>query len=491
MNAKPNIVVVMADQHRADMLGCAGDPVIKTPHIDRLAREGVRFDRAYCQGPLCMPARASVLTERYVRDHGVFENRSQVADGTPTFLHRIRAAGYRTSAIGKMHLWPHGLAQHQSTAAMREVLVAYGFDDPIETVGKLASRAHDTPYTDYLRERGLLEVYRSFIAHNRLSGNRAGAPSWHADPCPLPVEDYPDAWHGRRAAQWIDDYAGDAPFFLWVGFPGPHNPWDAPREAVDQYRDAEIPMPRSLERPAVPAAGPFNLFLNAFLAHSDSSTMTDEAIIAMRRAYYANVSVIDAGLGAIVSALARRQMLDNTWVVYTGDHGEMMGEHRMLAKMVFYEPSVRVPLIVRPPGAMPARVVHERVQLMDLSATIRDIAGAGALTDSAANSLLPAIRDNRAPAAIPALVSENYGFAMFLADRYKLVVFEDTLEPGQLFDEIEDPAEDRNLCGDPAYAKVIDAMHEEHVAPFFKTAPLRPHPGLTSRIAARRAPVRG
>jgi arylsulfatase len=485
MSEQPNIVLVMADQHRADMLGCAGDPVIKTPHIDQLAREGVRFERAYCQGPLCMPARASVLTERFVRDHGVFENSSQVADGTPTFLHRIRDAGYHTAEIGKMHLWPHGQRQVHSTAAMRELMVAYGFDEPIETVGKLASRAHDTPYTDYLRERGLLEVYREFIARTRLSGNRAGTPAWQADPCPLSMEDYPDAWHGRRAAQWIDSYAGRAPFFLWVGFPGPHNPWDAPREAVDQYRDAEIPKPRSLERPAVPAAGPFKLFLNAFLAHSDSATMTDAAIVALRRAYYANISVIDAGLGAITAALSRRKMLDNTWIIYTSDHGEMMGEHRMLMKMVFYEPSVRVPMIVRPPGATPARVVRERVQLMDLSATIRDIAGATAIAGSGANSLLPVIRRGAAPAPIPALVSENYGFAMFLADRYKLVVFEDTLEAGQLFDEIEDPAEDRNLFGDLAYKKIVDTMLEEHVRPFFKTTPVRPHPTLVARLAAR------
>ena len=485
MSEQPNIVLVMADQHRADMLGCAGDPVIKTPHIDQLAREGVRFERAYCQGPLCMPARASVLTERFVRDHGVFENSSQVADGTPTFLHRIRDAGYHTAEIGKMHLWPHGQRQVHSTAAMRELMVAYGFDEPIETVGKLASRSHDTPYTEYLRERGLLEVYRGFIARTKLSGNRAGTPAWQADPCPLSIEDYADAWHGRRAANWIASYAGRAPFFLWVGFPGPHNPWDAPREAVEQYRDAEIPMPRSLERPAVPAAGPFNLFLNAFLAHSDSATMTDAAILALRRAYYANISVIDAGLGAIIAALTRAKMLDNTWIIYTSDHGEMMGEHRMLMKMVFYEPSVRVPMIVRPPGATPARVVRERVQLMDLSATIRDIAGGRAIEGSGANSLLPVIRDGAAPAAIPALASENYGFAMFLADRYKLVVFEDTLEPGQLFDEIEDPSEDRNLCGDPAYAKIVDTMLEEHVRPFFKSAPVRPHPPLVARLAAR------
>lgn len=487
MGAKPNIVMVMSDQHRGDILGCAGDPSVKTPNMDRLASEGVRFDRAYCQGPLCMPARASILTERYVRDHGVFENASRVADGTPTFLHRLREAGYYTVEIGKMHLWSHGAAQGRTTAAMRDLMVSYGFDEPIETVGKLASRTYETPYTDYLRARGELDKYRNFIARHRHAGNRSGAPAWQAEPCPLALEDYPDAWHGRHAAEWIDHYAGAAPFFLWVGFPGPHDPWDAPREAIDWYRDSEIPMPRSLVRPEVPASGALSVFLNAFLAYSDSYSMTDAAIRAMRRAYYANVTVIDHGLGLIVDALARKRMLDNTWVIYTSDHGEMMGEHRMLAKMVFYEPSVRVPMIVRPPGGCAPGTIMEPVQLMDLAATFRNIAGAGEIENSAARSLLATITNAAPPPLITAIASENYGFAMFLSGSCKIIVFEDTQEVGQLFDLTIDPDENRNLRDDPAYTKIVGAMLEQHVRPFFRTAPLRPHPTLISRLQQRQA----
>ena len=490
MNDQPNIVFVMSDQHRADVMGCAGDPVVKTPNMDRLAGEGIRFERAYCQGPLCMPARASMLTERYVRDHGVFENGSQVSDGTPTFLQKLRDAGYYTCEIGKMHLWPHGQVHEKNVSAMRDLLVTYGFDEPIETVGKLASRAHDTVYTDYLREKGLLDRYRDFIGSFRHGGNAKGAAAWQAEPCPLALEDYADAWHGARAAKWIEDYSRRQPFFLWVGFPGPHDPWDAQAEALEQYRHAEIPLPRSLNLPAVPQSGPFNVFLNAFLMYSDSATMTDEAITEMRRAYYANVTVIDTGLGRIVEALQKKGILDNTWIVYASDHGEMMGEHRMVTKMVFYEPSVRVPMIVRPPGGAPARTVQEPVQLMDLAATFREIAGAAALEQSAANSLVPSLAGDREPVALDALPSENFGFSMFLTDRYKLVVYEDTCEPGQLFDLLEDPAEDRNLCGDPNHAGLVERLVKDHAQPFLATRPLRPHPTLVDRqgLRGRRAP---
>jgi arylsulfatase len=117
----PNILLIMSDQHRANVMGCAGDPVVQTPHIDRLAAEGVRFENVYCQGPLCMPARASLLTERYVRDHGVFQNTWDTPVSMPTVVRDVAEAGYHTSCVGKMHLR------------------AYGFAEPIETVGKLAT----------------------------------------------------------------------------------------------------------------------------------------------------------------------------------------------------------------------------------------------------------------------------------------------------------------------------------------------------------------
>jgi arylsulfatase len=240
-----------------------------------------------------------------------------------------------------------------------------------------------------------------------------------------------------------------------------------------------------VEPPALPGAGPLQIFLRAMMTYSDSDTMTTGAIAKMRRAYYANVTLIDEAVCAIVAALERRAMLDNTWIIYTSDHGEMMGEHRMLAKMVFYEPSVRVPLVFRPPGGVAPRTVVDRAQLLDVAATVREIAGAPALESSEGQSMLAAIAGAQPFEPRRALPTENFGFAAFIRDRYKLVVYEDTLAPVQLFDLAEDPAEDHNVARDPGYARVVDELMEADVRPFLTARPLRPHPDLVSRLTAR------
>ena len=486
MSRRPNILLLMADQHRADILGCAGDPVVATPNIDRLAAEGVRFDRAYCQGPLCMPARASLLTERYVRDHGVFENQSQVELGTPTFLTALREAGYQTGCIGKMHLWVHGgEPRTQHTRDRIGDLTAYGFEQPIETVGKLAGVAVRSAYSDYLEERDLYKTYREHVGSRMY---RTGTPVWNSDPIPLSEYDYVDAWHGRRVVDWIENRVDDRPFFQWVGFPGPHDPWDAPRASRELYEGVELPMPGTLTLPELPGKGPFETFLRIFMHHGGTKGLTDAVIQDVRRAYYADVTVIDRAVGEIIGALERTGQLDDTWIIYTSDHGEMMGEHRMLMKMVFYEPSVRVPLIVRPPGGRAAgpEVIDDLVEQIDLAATFRELAGAPAVPESEARSLLPALERGEA-CGRDVIVSENYGFAMFREDRYKLVVYEDDSAAGQLFDLAEDPLEERNLIDAKAAAPVLERMMEQHVRPFLATSPARPHPGLVERLNENRA----
>ena len=458
------------------MLGCAGDPVARTPHIDALAARGLRFTRANCQGPLCMPARASLLTERYVRDHGVFENRAETPESFPTGPQALREAGVHTAVIGKTHLWTHGQIHRSATTQdMAPMLERYGFAESHETVGKLANLRHPNPYTDHLKSVGLLDVYREHVGARAYgAGARAKIPLYDATPIPLPLEHYVDAWHGDRAARWIDEYRRPDPFFLFVGFPGPHDPWDAPREAVDAYRDAQIPMPRSTRRPDVPDQGPYSAFLKAFLAFSYSDALTDDRIREARRAYYANVDIIDQAVGRIVAALERTGRLDDTWLVYTADHGEMMGEHGFLAKMVFYDPAVRIPLIVRPPRGCEPREVRDLVEQFDLSATINSIAGARAVPGSDARSLLPYF-ENGAPDPRSLSVTENFGFAAFETERFKLVVHEDELAPVQLFCRDHDPTDDDDRIADPELRPEVDELMETVVRPFFATPPARPH----------------
>ncbi len=480
----PNILLVMSDQHRADMMGCAGDASTLTPSLDALAAEGVRFSRVSCQGPLCMPARASFMTERYVRDHGVYTNASEIPPDSPTYASALREAGYHTTLLGKAHLYldEQLTVPHMDDMAGR--LEALGFAEVFETGDKFVGKI-PTRYTDYLAGQGLLDAYKKHIADRSYQGeNEDGqnatkcVPMWDSTPTPLPLGSYVDAWHGQQAVRWIEGYERAEPFFLFVGFPGPHDPWDAPAEAVERYRDVDISMPVSTRRPDMEGTGRYGALLGGFLWVSDSETMTDDAIRGMRRSYAADISVIDQAVGGIVDALERKGMLDNTWIIYTSDHGEMGGNHGLMSKCVLYEPAVRVPLIVRPAGGCAPAVVDALVEHLDVPATLRAIADAPDVPDSEGRSLLANVQDPASPASRSLTVSENWGFAAFETPRYKLVVDEDAVSPCQLFDLAEDPAEDHNLLPDPAAAPLVEEMMETHVRPFFRTAPARPIPSF-------------
>jgi choline-sulfatase len=246
---------------------------------------------------------------------------------------------------------------------------------------------------------------------------------------------------------------------------------------VARYDGVDISMPATTTRPVVEGTGRYGALLQGFLWVSDSETMSDDAIRAMRRSYAADISVIDDAVGRIVEALARRELLDSTWIVYTSDHGEMAGSHGLMSKCVLYEPAVRVPLIVRPPGGCAPRVVDSLIEQLDVPATVREIAGAPEVDGSEGQSLLGAVGGS-APPRRDVAVSENWGFAVFETERHKLVVDEDACEPCQLFDLLEDPAEDYDLVRDPASADVVGELMETHVRPFFRTPPARPHPSI-------------
>jgi arylsulfatase len=478
MPKSPNVVLLMSDQHRADVMGCAGDAAAITPHMDALAAAGVRFSRTNCQGPLCMPARASFATERWVRDHGVFDNYSEIPAGTPTFLHGLREAGYHTAEIGKMHLWMHSQHPGKTSWDLIPFMESLGFSESIETLGKHASLKRDNPYSAHLRAKGLLDAYQQMLHDKTYQTDGAQTtPTWDASPCEMAIDDYVDGWHGAEAVRWIEEYDRDEPFFLWVGFPGPHDPWDAPTEARGWYDGVDIPGPGSFTEPDLTHTANLRGLIEMMQGIGNTATLTPERLTTVRLAYYAAVSIIDRAIGRVVDALERTGRLDDTWIIYTTDHGEMLGEHRMLLKCVFYDPSVRVPLIVRPPGGREGRVVDDIVEHFDISAAIRHIASAPDLVESEARSLRGYV-DGDDPEARTVSITENWGFAAFETEHHKLVLDEDTLTPVQLFDRREDPLEDHNLVADPDLAEIIDEMLDTHARPFLATPPARPHQSL-------------
>ena len=211
-----------------------------------------------------------------------------------------------------------------------------------------------------------------------------------------------------------------------------------------------------------------------FLWLSDSKTMTDDAVRGMRRAYSADISIVDDGVDRILTALEEKDLLDDTWVIYTSDHGEMGGNHGLMSKCVLYEPAVRVPLIVRPPDGCPPRVVDALIEHIDVPATVREIAGAPELPVSDGRSLLGYL-GGEDPLPRSVSVSENWGFASFETEHFRMVVDEDALVPCQLFDVLDDPGEDHDLLHDPNSKATVDQMMETIVRPFFRSPPARPH----------------
>ena len=476
----PNIVLIMADQHRADFLGCAGEVGALTPNLDRLAATGVRFTGVNCQGPLCMPARASFMTERYVRDHGVYTNWAEIDPSSPTYVKALRDVGYHTAMIGKAHLYRDDAhdAGHVDDLAHR--LTDLGFAE-VQESGDKFSTGMPNRYTDHLRARGLLDAYQQHIRDRSYQGeNETGAnatkrvPMWDPTPMPLPLDAYFDHWQGDQAVGWIEEYDSEAPFFVFIGFPGPHDPWDAPTEARERYDDVDLALPRSTERPASSDAGTYGRLLDAFLWLSDTETMTDDAIAGMRRAYASNITVIDDAVGHIVGALEAKGVMDDTWVLYTSDHGEMAGDHGLMSKCLLYRGAARVPLIIRPPGGRDPLVVDSLVEHMDVAATVRDVAGAPAIPNGEGRSLRGHL-DDQPPPTREVSISENWGFALFETERYKLVVDEDAMMPCVLVDLKADPDEDVNLIADPSAASVVNDLMDAYVRPFLATKPARPH----------------
>ncbi|HET7572622.1 MAG TPA: sulfatase-like hydrolase/transferase [Gaiellaceae bacterium] len=459
--SRPNVVWILTDEWRHDAAGYAGNAVVSTPALDALAARGTAYRNAYCESPVCQPSRASLLTCRFPSQHGKRQN----AHGefpppeADSVVHRLRAAGYRTLQVGKTHFsWdPYDPERRRPGPPLER----YGFHESAEEYDKhvLMEEEIETPYVAYLRSRGLLDAWR---AHEReqteamFGRDPAGRAAF---PEELAPEDTLDAFVGRQACERIERCAeSDEPFFLWAGFVGPHPPFDAPRELAERFDPAEIPLgPVARAEPPANAYGDFIRWCIAFLG-LDGYGEDDYRV--MGRHYYGVLALIDEQIGRIAVTLERCGLAENTWIVVSSDHGELLGDHGLVTKAVFYEASVRVPLLVVPPRgqAHAAREERRLVQGIDAAATILELAGAdtGGL---AGRSLLTA-------APRPVVFSEIGAFSMVATPELKLVVETETLEPQALYDLRTDPDELRDVAGDPAYADAVRELVERRLRPY-------------------------
>lgn len=425
---RPNVLLIQADQLAAAALGAYGNDVVKTPHLDALATDGVVFDRAYCNSPLCAPSRASMMTGLLPSQIGAFDNAADFGASVPTFAHLLRTVGYRTALIGRMHfIGPdqlHGFEQRLTTDIYPATL------DMVPDWEAPASQRlpwyHDT-CSVFTAGASVATVQRDF--------------------------DDEVTFRSLRHLNDLARYSQDAPFLLVASFIHPHDPYEPPAEYWDRYADVEIDDPR-VPTIALDDLDPHSRRLQQ-MSGFDQRMPDAEQIRRARRAYYAAVSYVDDNVGRIVARLGALGLRENTIIIVTSDHGDMLGERGLWYKMSPFEQSSRVPLIVNAPERFAARRVGEPVSLIDLLPTLVEL-GDGASAETAGRSLVPLI------AGAQETTDPDEVFIEYLAEgvstphitvvsgRYKYVRCPG--DPDQLFDLDADPDELRNVAGDAGYA---------------------------------------
>jgi uncharacterized sulfatase len=446
-----NVLFIVSDD-LCNVLGCYGNPMVKSPNADKLAAKGVRFDRAYCQFPLCNPSRASFLTGLRPDTLRVYENTTQFRQNVPdaqSLPQTFRKAGYFVGRVGK--LYHYGVPAQIGTN---------GLDDEPSWEVRVNPRGRDKDDEDK-------NLIFSLTPNAKGSARYGGTLSW------LAADGTDDEQtDGKTAAEVVKllEANKDRPFFLGCGFFRPHTPYVAPKNYFATYPTDRI------TPPAVPPGhrevGPAPAFGSG---KKEQEAMTDEQRKQAIQAYYGAVTFMDAQLGKVLDALDRLKLADRTIVVFISDHGYHLGEHGLWQKMSLFENSTRVPLIVHDPRAKSnGKACARTVELVDLHATLADLCGLPA-PKSDGVSLRPLLDDPAAKWDKPALTQVSRGtptatgekapkgqpgFMGYSArtERYRYTEWDGGKRGVQLFDYEKDPAELKNLADDPGYADVVKQM---------------------------------
>ncbi|MFD0717482.1 sulfatase-like hydrolase/transferase [Paenibacillus sp. GCM10027626] len=348
---KPNIVLIMCDQLRADVLGCYGSDFVKTPNIDKLAEQGVRFDRIYSQTPVCVPARHGLIAGKAPFQLGLTDNtalRHPIEHPLPQIL---RNEGYFTCAVGKMHFSPPR-AHH-------------GFDRMLLSE-EIPGHFDDDDYLQYLASSGFM--------HIREPHGKRREMYYVPQVSELPEAVHTTAWTAETACEQIRKNK-DRPFFLFTSFIKPHPPFDPCQPYDTMYPLDQVPAAVRSEQERAPIDLAI-AFQNDYKINGIDS-LTPEQEKQIRAYYYGSVTQIDVQIKKIMDTLERYGLADNTLVILTADHGEMLGDHYSYGKRTFYEPSARIPLLMRWPERLPQGVQRKQLGVLtDVYATIADAAGA-------------------------------------------------------------------------------------------------------------------
>ncbi len=446
MKKRPNILWLCSDQQRFDTIHALGNPVIDTPNFDRLCENGVAFETVYCQNPVCTPSRASFLSGKYPSSINAnilgAENNPEHCTLIPKAL---KDSGYHCGNIGKLHIsaaW-YGYEKRGDD----------GYDEFIYSLGS-GHQLEDgySEYANWLKEKG--------IDFHTIFTNEGGDYYWYREDAPVDLRQ--TAWCAEKAVEFMEKNK-DRPWFLSVNCFDPHPPYDAPLELVNKYLQKGVPEP--IYNPSDE-----ELFRKLPAMHHQTRWVSapGEEMRRNKASYYGCCEIVDRHYGWIVDAVDRLGLREDTIIIFTSDHGEMLGDHGLKLKGCrFYEGAVHVPLIISCPSRFyTGKQVSGLVELTDLAPTIAEICGID-FPDTHGHSLLPHLCDcgreayRREYARCEYYASNmnsdlgpvpSYA-TMFRTERYKLITYHG-IDAGELYDMENDPEETNNLWDDPNYEKL-------------------------------------
>lgn len=448
MNKRPNILLIMSDQHNPHILGCAGDPVIRTPNLDRLAANGKRFTSTYCAAPVCVPSRMAFMASRQCSEIAVWSNGHMLDSRIPTFADALAEQGYQTVLCGRMHFrgpdqW-HGFEQ-RLFGDFYDITWEGGGEEPY-TVGPVGGMLRGGAFGDLPDQLGVTQ--REFFGQNKGTVKAAAAGRTAMIAYDEQVTDHACAFLDNQ------EYDDDRPLAMVVGLFLPHNPLVCPREQFDYYHDR-------VEVPKIDPDWAANLNPGNYRNRDRYIGLSEAEQRRGRAAYYGLVEVMDEQIGRLLDSLAASPLADDTMVIYTSDHGDMAGEHGLWMKSTFYEGAACVPMIWSWPGQIAAGTVDTRVNsLIDIGPTLADYAGR---TEPFASgrSLRPLLQDDQdVDWPDTAICESSSRGCMIRHGRWKLSLYSGVDQP-ELFDLEADPNECHDLGGDPAYHDLCNRLLEQ------------------------------
>lgn len=455
---RPNVLIIMTDQHRRDYMGGTGHSPVPTPNIDKIASHGVRFTNAVCPYPVCAASRMSLMTALYPHSTGVIDNRDRLAWNAQTIASHFSGLGYHTGLIGKAHFndgHHHGFDYF------------LGFNDWLMYVGPQVGRYADAIATNPFNSRAFASVDNNGAGFPELPGVWGNERPWdgHVRRIGLAsefdnTEDEFEAFVSRESSRFLERYGNDhAPFLLVASFLRPHPPTHPPREWADRYPTDRVDLPSVGDVTRYP--GWIQKRVSMYQGFGSDRMRT------YRAAYRGNLSYVDTCVGELYSTLDRLGLTKDTIVIYTADHGEMDGAHGLYEKFCFFDPSIGVPLIVSKPGEYPeGKICNALVEYCGIFPTIADLVGTAVPAGIEARSFAAQVRDPSISGAEAQFAEYNlrsiHDCYMVRTQRYKYNYNHNDIP--ELYDLEADPGELVNQAGNPSFMRIQRELHDRLMA---------------------------